>query len=67
MSKQSNPLSENLLEDLPLIYRFPTSRYNTYSNPTSLINSTFYQSKKSICFPSVKPISKIISFNENLS
>lgn len=66
MKKDKTPLKEEILEELPLIFRFPVSRYNTYSRPISMIKSSFYQSRTSICFPLEKPISKIIPLNEKI-
>lgn len=67
MSKKKAPINDEILKELSLVFYFPTSRYNTYSSPTSLIKSTFYQSKSSVCFPASKPISKIIPLDEKVS
>lgn len=67
MKKDKKPLKEDILKELPLIFRFPVSRYNTYSRPTSMTKSSFYQTDTSICFPAGKPISKIIPLHEKIS
>lgn len=59
-------MSRKTLEELPLMYLFPTIQESDYSRPVAVAPSNFYQTRKSICFNSMKPISKIIRPNEKI-
>lgn len=63
ISEQLN-LNEEILSELPLMFRYPTIKPKNTGDRVSVVKSNFYNTNMSICYPSHKPVSKILSINE---
>jgi len=57
-------LSDEVLEELPVMCQFPTIQKKDYSHTINVTSSEFYQTEYSICYNPNKPISKILINNE---